>query len=98
MTYTLFGFRYNAIIEKHCLDEISEVTNGNGSFSNINYLLNLFKDADAFDQVRINDLNEKYQRNIYSKRLIQIAWFLYNTTTSPYQETILRMHLVNLEF
>jgi hypothetical protein len=33
----------------------------------------LFKDADALDRVRTNDLNEKYLRFIFSKKYVEFA-------------------------
>lgn len=65
------------IIENHCIedsDKLNIPTN-----SNCKYLLDLFKDADALDRVRISDLDRGYLRNKHSKKMIHIAWRLINT-------------------
>lgn len=67
------------IIENHCIEDNKRkdiYVNSDSSF-----LLDLFKDADALDRIRISDLNKEYLRNYHSKRMIHIAWRLINTNS-----------------
>lgn len=60
------------IIVNHCNDKIDKIID-----SKTKFLYELFKDADALDRVRINDLNYGYLRNEYTHKLIKLAWAIY---------------------
>ena len=83
------------IIENHCYDKDKEIPQ-NIDCIEAKRLSDLFKDADALDRVRINDLDTNYLRNEYSKRLIHIAWILCKTTSSIYEDNLIKNHGVNL--
>lgn len=61
------------IIENHCISDrngIKAVENYNVDKDTAVYLLKVFKDCDALDRTRTNDLDEKYLRFPESKKLL----------------------------
>lgn len=69
------------IIENHCIDDSRAYLNlKRYNIKDINMaleLFNIFKDADALDRVRINDLDISYLRNIHSCKLAVFAKYQY---------------------
>lgn len=71
----------NFIIENHCISDCKAIENLNESNlenkEEIFRLFSIFKDADALDRVRLNDLDINYLRYEQSKALVNTAWGLY---------------------
>ena len=69
-----------AIITAHAYDDSYDefiLSYYDNLFDNINFLLAIFKDADALDRVRTDDLDSSYLRCDISKRLIKASSSLY---------------------
>ena len=66
------------IITNHSIDDdyIHNYQDGKCS-DNVKLYLQLMKDSDALDRIRINDLDERYLRNQYSKSLVPFAQELF---------------------
>ena len=70
------------LIKYHCrsdAEEYAEIATNpvlNAQKERVTMLYNIFKDADALDRLRFNDLDVKYLRLAYSKELIPYATFL----------------------
>lgn len=73
------------IIENHCIDDLDAYENVKDyNVEDINHameLLNILKDADNLDRVRIDDLDISYLRTNSAKELVEIAYELYNNKT-----------------
>lgn len=73
------------IIENHCIDDDEAYENVKDYDLEDSYhamgLLNILKDADNLDRVRINDLDTSYLRTDSAKKLVGIAYELYNNKT-----------------
>lgn len=65
------------IIINHCVEDGNEKEDITYLSDDFKRLLYLFKDADALDRVRFNDLNVNFLRNSYSRQLISIAWKIF---------------------
>ena len=66
------------VITNHSLDDDCIHKHQDGQCPDTAKLyLQLMKDADALDRVRINDLDERYLRNQYSKSLVHFAQELF---------------------
>jgi putative nucleotidyltransferase with HDIG domain len=68
------------IIENHCIDDADAIaTIESYNFINekrVKYLFDIFKDADALDRVRTDDLDTSYLRTASARRSVVIAYDL----------------------
>lgn len=73
------NYKIKHIIVNHCLEDSNE--DRSNTDNDAQRLLYLFKDADALDRVRINNLNVNLLRNMYSRQMIGIAWKIFKYDT-----------------
>ena len=73
------------IVENHCIDDKAAYKNIENydikDTKHAMYLLNILKDADNLDRVRISDLDPAYLRTESAKELVAIAYGLFNNKT-----------------
>ena len=70
-----------AIITSHSYDDSYDediISHYDYLYDNIRFLISIFKDSDALDRVRTNDLDSSYLRCNMSKSLIKTSYDLYN--------------------
>lgn len=75
------------IVENHCIDDRDAYANVKDydirDSQHAMYLLDMLKDADNLDRVRIKDLDVSYLRTESAKKLVPIAYELFNNKSLP---------------
>ena len=70
------------IICNHSIEDSDRLYNG--QYRQRDNLLNIFKDADALDRIRLHDFNINYLRNEHSHELTRSAWEVQNMDVDVY--------------
>lgn len=69
------------LIENHCISDSKALQRLDKDTAvdseRVRYLFEIFKDSDALDRWRINDLDTRYLRNKYSCQLVSLAYDLW---------------------